>query len=160
MDCRRAKKDIHRLLDGELMDSPLERHVAACASCQKEAQSVRAFQGLLRQARVEIQPDIGFDTIFWEKVSKRQKEPWFAGFFRELEFSIPFPTLSQAMAFVFVAFFIGGTGGAVSAMNAAAPSESKKTSVQYLSGFHEFKGVPSSSVTATYLKTIENRSSA
>ena len=115
---------------------------------------------LLKGSFSTIEPSKDFERVFWQKVFERQKEPWLVRVFKDLESFIPLPTPAQAVAFVLTAFLIGGTGGAVSAMNVPADLEAKRTSVQYLSGFHEFKGIPSSSVAATYLKTIDNGGSA
>ena len=115
---------------------------------------------LLKESFSTIEPSKDFERVFWQKILERQKEPWFTRVLKDLESFVPFPTPTQAVAFLLVAFLIGGTGGVVSAMNVPTSLEAKRTSVQYLSGFHEFKGVPSSSVAAAYLKTIENRSSA
>ena len=111
---------------------------------------------LLKESFSTIEPSRDFERVFWQKIFERQKEPWLVRVLKDLEAFIPFPAPSQAVAFVLVAFLIGGTGGVVSAMNVPTSLEAKRTSVQYLSGFHEFKGIPSSSVAATYLKTIDN----
>ena len=111
---------------------------------------------LLKESFSTIEPSKDFERVFWQKILERQKEPWFVRVLKDIESYIPFPTPSQAVAFLLVALLIGGTGGVVSAMNVPTSLEAKRTSVQYLSGFHEFKGIPSFSVTATYLKTIEN----
>ena len=115
---------------------------------------------LLKESFSTIEPSKDFERVFWQKILERQKEPWFVRVLKDLESFIPFPTPVQAMAFVLTAFLIGGTGGVVSAMNVPTSLEAKRTSVQYLSGFHEFKGIPSSSVAATYLKTIDDGGSA
>ena len=115
---------------------------------------------LLKESFSTIEPSKGFEGVFWQKVLGRQKEPWFVRVLKDVESFIPFPTPAQAVAFVLVAFMIGGMGGVVSAINVPTDLEAKRTSVQYLSGFHEVKGIPSSSVAAAYLKTIENGSLA
>ena len=115
---------------------------------------------LLKESFSPIEPSKDFERVFWQKILERQKEPWFVRVLKDLESLVPFPTPSQAVAFLLVAFFIGGTGGVVSAMNVPTSLKAKRTSVQYLSGFHEFKGIPSSSVAGAYLKTIENGGSA
>jgi hypothetical protein len=107
-----------------------------------------------------IEPSKGFERLFWQKVLEKQKEPWFIRLWKELDSIIPHPSMPQMAMVVLMAFLVGGTGGVVSAMNVPTSLEAKRTSVQYLSGFHEFKGIPSSSVAATYFKTIENGSSA
>ena len=111
---------------------------------------------LLKESFSTIEPSKDFERVFWRKILDRQRDPWLVRVLKDLESLVPFPTPVQAVAFMLTAFLIGGTGGAVSAMNAPVSSEAKRTSVQYLSGFHEIKGIPSSSVAAAYLKTIEN----
>ena len=115
---------------------------------------------LLKESFSTMEPSKDFERMFWQKILERQKEPWFVRVLKDLESLVPFPTLSQTAAFVLTAFLIGGTGGVVSAMNAPASLDAKRTSVQYLSGFREFKGIPSSSVAGAYLKTMANGESA
>ncbi|MGH7198450.1 MAG: hypothetical protein ACREH5_06915 [Candidatus Omnitrophota bacterium] len=109
----------------------------------------------LKAGAPEIAPSPGFDAIFWKKVMERQKEPRLVRLFRDLESWVPTPNFSGAVAVVLIAFLVGGTGGVYSIKNAPPSLIAQRSSVQYLSGFREFQGVPASSVAATYLKTIE-----
>ncbi len=151
------------MLDGEAPDAvkaQLGLHVEGCFSCQGELRSIKAFHSILRSDPVGIEPSRDFERVFWQKVLERQKEPWFVRFLKELDSLIPHPSMPQAAMVVLMAFLVGGTGGVVSAMNSTGSFEAKRTSVQYLSGFSEFKGVPSSSIAASYLKAIDNRGAA
>ncbi len=112
------------------------------------------FETLLRAGVTEIAPSREFDALFWNKVAERQKEPPLARLFRRLGAWVPTPNFSGAVAVVLIAFLVGGAGGVYSARNAAPSLEAQRSSVQYLSGFREFQGIPASSVAATYLKTI------
>lgn len=163
MRCQMAKRDIYRLLDAELGDGrkvQLEEHLRVCVVCQEEAESIRMLHGILRTTGSDTRVSPGFDVAFWNKVHERQKEPWFLKLLKDLESWTPVPALSQAFAVLAIAFLIGGTGGIVSAMSQAQGIQAQRTSIQYLSGFREFKGIPSVSVAAAYLKTIEERTSS
>lgn len=129
MNNKPAKKSIHQLTDEE-------------------------FETLLRADVPEMAPSREFDTLFWKKVTERQKEPRLVRLFRALEAWVPTPNFSGAVAVVLIAFLVGGAGGVYSARNVAPSLEAQRSSVQYLSGFREFQGIPASSVAATYLKTI------
>ena len=155
MTCKDSKKKLY--LGSQ--EKELLSHLENCVGCRKESKSIQALDGFLKGSFSTLEPSKDFERIFWQKILERQKEPWFVRVFRDLESFIPFPTPAQGVAFVLTAFLIGGTGGVVSARSAPTSLEAKKTSVQYLSGFHEFKGIPSSSVAAAYLKTINNGSS-
>jgi len=130
MDCKPAKKSVRQWTEGE-------------------------FETLLRAGVPEITPSREFDARFWEKVTERQKEPRLIKLFRDLEAWIPTPNFSGAVAVVLIAFLVGGASGVYSIKSAPPSLESQRSSVQYLSGFREFQGVPASSVAATYLKTID-----
>ena len=151
MRCETFKKDLYRYWDGELIGAPkaeLERHLTGCVSCQKESASVENFKGLLESTgKPLVQPSLGFEARFWHKVETRHQAPWFVRLLKDLEFSLPLPNVSQAFAVLLVAFLIGGSGGVVSARTTAPLS--------YFSGFPEFKGVPSPSITAAYLKAAQ-----
>ena len=162
MDCKNIKESIYQWLDRELPDSQKREflaHLERCPGCQKESQSIEAFHGVLKESFSAVEPSKDFERVFWQRVLERQKEPWFVRFLTGLGSLVPFPIASQAVAFLLVAFLIGGTGGAVSAMNASTSLDAKRASIQYLSGFREFKGIPFSSITVAYLKTIEYASS-
>ena len=159
MDCTNSKKYIYQMLDGEApasIKAELVLHMGGCSVCQREAESIKAFQGILRNDSAKIEPSKHFERVFWQKVLERQKEPWFIRLWNELDFLIPRPSTPQMAMVVLTAFLIGGTGGDVSAVNAPVNLEAKRTSVLYLSGFQEFRGIPSSSVAAAYLQTIKS----
>jgi hypothetical protein len=163
MACKYQKK-IYRLVDGELKgadQAQLQKHVEGCLICQKEAGAIQKLTAIIKTSAVSVEPSLNFDGIFWQKVMGREKESWFAKALRHLESLIPAPNFAQAFAILLIALVIGGTGGAVSAMNALTPErlQSGRASIQYLSGFREFKGIPSSSVSAAYLRTTEERAS-
>ena len=163
MDCKDTKENIYRWLDKELPEAQTEgllAHLQRCPECREGSKSLEAFHGLLRGASSTIEPSKDFERVFWQRVLERQKEPWLVRVFRGMDSLVPYPSASQAATVVLTALLVGGTGGAVSAMNSTGALEAEKESVQYLSGFHEFKGVPFSSVAASYLKAIENGSSA
>ena len=135
MDYKQAKKSVDQWTDGE-------------------------FEALLRADVPQITPSRGFDALFWEKVTERRKEPVLVRLLRDLEAWVPTPNFSGAVAVVVIAFVVGGAGGVYSARNAAPSLDAQKSSVQYLSGFREFQGIPASSVAGSYLKTIEEGGSA
>ena len=165
-------KDYQKKLTLGIQEKDLLAHVEGCLGCRKETKSIQRLNGLLEGFFSPVEPSKDFERVFWRKILERsatkapadssfgeQKEPWFVRVLKDIESLVPLPTPSRAAAFLLVAFLIGGTGGVVSAMNVPTSLEAKRTSVQYLSGFHEFKGIPSSSVAATYLKTIESEDS-
>lgn len=146
------------MLDGEIPDSvraKLTPHLEGCSACQGELESLKTFQVILRSHPFTIEPSKDFERVFWQKALEREKEPWFIGLLKELDSLIPHPSTPQLAMVVLMAFLIGGTGGAVTAMNSVGSLEAERNSVKYLSGFREFKGVPSSSVAASYLKVID-----
>ena len=146
------------MLDGEIPDSVKARltpHLEGCSACQGELESIKAFQGILRNHPPTIEPSEDFERVFWQKALERQKEPWFIRLLKELDSLIPHPSTPQVAMVVLTAFLVGGTGGVVSARNSTGSFEAERNSVKYLSGFREFKGVPSSSVAASYLKVID-----
>lgn len=151
------------MLDGEasaVVKAELNLHVEGCSACRGELRSIEAFHGVLKSDSARIEPSKDFERIFWQKVLERQKEPWFVRFLKELESLIPRPSMPQAAMVVLMAFLVGGTGGVVFAMNSTGSFEAERTSVRYFSGFSEFKGMPSSSVAASYLKIIDDRGSS
>ena len=150
-------KDYRKKLYLGVQEKDLLAHLEDCPQCRKESKSIEALDGFLKGAFSTIEPSKNFERVFWQKILERQKDPWFERTLKSLESFVPFPTPSQAFAFSLVAFLIGGTGGAVSAMNAPVNMDAKRTSVVYLSGFNEFKGIPSSSVAATYLQTTKDK---
>lgn len=164
MKCQEIKEDVYLWLDGELSGNrkaELETHIKICVSCRKEAEAIETLNRALLGTAHEIKPSPGFEASFWNEASSRVQGPWFIKWLHDFEFSLPTPGWAQGLAVLVIALVVGGTGGAVSAMNSAQVSlEAKGASVRYLSGFREFKGVPAPSVAATYLKTIDERKNA
>lgn len=163
MKAHNNKQEIYKWLDGELKGTQkeiFETHSHTCLSCQEEIESITSFHQLLKTVPIHIEPSETFEADFWKKVYARQEESWFTKLLRDIESHIPIPNFAQAFAILLIALLIGGAGGAVSAMNAVTPQKlgSQQTSIKYLSGFQEFKGIPSSSVSASYLKTVDKRS--
>lgn len=162
MRCKERGRNISQWLDGELKDSEsteLEAHLSECLTCKQEVESRKKLDNLIQMANINVEPSSDFEATFWKKVYARGKEPWLSKLLKDIESLIPVPNLSQALAVLLIALFIGGTGGVVSAMNTITPEKlgAQQTSIKYLSGFQEFKGIPSSSVAASYLKTAEER---
>lgn len=162
MKAHNDKNKIYKWIDGELRDAEkvaFETHLERCSPCQKEVDSIRTFHQLLKTAPLQIEPSETFEADFWRKIYTRQSESWFSKLLKNIESHIPVPNFAQALTVVFVALLIGGTGGGVSAMNTMTPErlEGARTSVQYLSGFQEFRGIPSSSVAASYMKAVDER---
>lgn len=166
MKAHNNKQEIYKWLDGELkgiQKEMFETHSRTCLSCQKEIESAKTFHQLFKTASIHVEPSETFEADFWKKVYARQEKSWFTKLLRDIESHIPIPNFAQAFTVLLIALLIGGTGGAVSAMNTITPKkiETQQTSIKYLSGFQEFKGIPSSSVAASYLKlkTLEERNS-
>lgn len=162
MNCGNVQRDIYKWIEGRLerdKQGDFKSHLMKCAGCQKEVQSAKRLENLLRAGGPSIEPSPEFEANFWKKVFAREKEPWFSRLLRDFESLVPVPNFSQAFAVLLIALFVGGAGGVVSAMNTLMPErvESGRASIQYLSGFREFKGLPSSSVSASYLKAAEER---
>lgn len=161
MKCK-YQKYINQWVEQRIVHSqkPLfEAHLKGCGSCQKEVIAYQKLNELLRSSIPVTKPSSDFERIFWQKLLERQKEPWWAKVSRQLESLVPMLNLSQAFALLFFALIIGGAGGTLSAMNTLTSNNmaSSRTSIQYLSGFQEFQGVPSASVTAAYLRISEKR---
>lgn len=164
MNCKH-QKNIYQWVDGELRDVgrlAFEKHLSACLICQKEVQVLQKLNLLIRTNVVAIDPSPNFEGIFWQKVLQREKESWLSKVFRRLDSFVPTPNFAQAFAILFMALFIGGTGGFVATANTLTPEQmqAKKASVKYLSGFQEFAGIPSTSVAASYLRGASERESS
>lgn len=162
MKCRLIQKNMDRWLDGSLIDSfkrEVELHVKGCSSCQKELEIAKTLQEVLRTSNATTEPSSDFDAVFWRKVYARSSEPWFSKLLHGFEFLIPIPNFSQAFVALTLAFFLGSAGGLLSVRNAQALNLNTRLNspVQTLSGFQEFKGIPSSSVAGMYLTMIEER---
>ena len=165
MKCHGQNRNIYQWLDGELKGPEkmaFEAHLKGCSICQHEMESSRAFHVILQASSLSIEPSSNFEPNFWEKIYARQEESWLSKVLRDIESLFPVPTFSQAFAVLLMALFIGGAGGAVSATNTINPQnlEGARTSIKYLSGFQEFKGIPTSSMAASYLKVAGERSRA
>jgi hypothetical protein len=111
------------------------------------------FEVLLKSGVRDIVPSPGFEARFWSKVAERQRAPRFARLLTDLGSWVPTPNLSGAVAVLVIAFLVGGAGGVASVKNAPPALEAQRSSVQYLSGFREFQGIPASSVAGAYLKS-------
>ncbi len=151
------------MLDGEISDEAKERltvHLEGCSACQAEYKSIEAFQGHLKVGVSTIEPSAGFERIFWQKVLERKGEPWVQRVFRGLESLFPVPNFSQTAAALLFSFIIGSTSGVFAAMKEPVINQmqAKRSSIQYLSGFPEYKGLPSVSVAGTYLKMNQEES--
>ncbi|MBI2094841.1 MAG: hypothetical protein HYT89_01585 [Candidatus Omnitrophica bacterium] len=106
---------------------------------------------LLRAAKdADILPSAGFESRFWEAVGHRRQSPWFLRWLEELQALVPAPMAAPMAATLLLVFLVGGATGTVSAM-----SERPASAGQSLSGFGEFKGLPTVSVTAAYLGASE-----
>ena len=162
MECKTVKRNISRWVDGELeatQKADIEGHLQRCVSCHKEAEAFQALNPFLRQTGDPVESSRGFDTVFWAKVAERQKTPWFAKLLNDLEALVPAPNLRRAVAFATLAFFIGNLGGVVSTMRPGVQDGGSVASLKTLSALQEFKGVPSYSLAATYLKATESGAS-
>ena len=156
--CGKSLRDLSRWVDGafkgkEGMD--LADHIKTCAFCQKEAAIFQSLNRTLQSSRENIQVAPSFETVFWEKVSDRQRIPWLARFLNGLEVLVPTSNLRQAVAFSILAFFIGNMSGVGWELGQGALATASLASTRYFSSLQEFKGVPSYSLGAVYLKTIE-----
>ncbi|MBI3252829.1 MAG: zf-HC2 domain-containing protein [Candidatus Omnitrophica bacterium] len=163
MNCEKIKESVYKWLDDEMPEAQkggLLAHLEACPHCRKEAESIRSLNDSLRASFSAIEPSRDFERVFWQAIAGRSaaKEPWFIGLLKELDSLVPHLGIPQMAMAVLTALLVGGAGGIFSAVNAAVPSEVQRSSAQYLSGFNEFKGVPSPSVAASYLKVMNDRS--
>jgi anti-sigma factor RsiW len=160
MKCKDSKRYIYQMLDGETPDevkAGLIVHLEECSACQAEYKSIEAFQRDLKSEVLALEPSVRFERVFWQKVLERQKEPWIQRVFQGLESFFPVPSLSQMAAALLFSFIIGSTTGVFAAMKEPAENQMQVTrnSIQYLSGFPEYKGLPSVSVAGAYLKASQ-----
>ena len=158
MRCGAFERQIDRWLDrklgvGEKVD--FQTHRDQCGPCRTALESAQKLEALIKIAPGQIAPPRNFEALFWARLSERQKEPWILRIRRECLSLLPVPSRTEALAFALVAFIIGAGGGAISASGVAGQFEAERNSIQYLSGFREFKGMPVSSVSANYLRAIE-----
>ena len=103
---------------------------------------------ILKSVPAKIEPSRDFEAGFWHKVNAREKEPAIIRIWENLGSLIPTPSFAQAAAMLLLALLIGGGAGVVSAMNIPVPAPT-------LSGFQEIKGVPTASISGTYLKLMD-----
>lgn len=161
MNCK-YQINIHKWMDGELeglRQHEFDSHLKLCANCQVEVKQIEKLNGLIRTSAPSMEASLNFEGRFWQKVLEREKESWLAKVLRGLDSLIPVPNFAQVLTILLMALFIGGTGGFVATANTILPEQmqGKRESVKYLSGFQEFAGVPSSSVAASYLRTVSER---
>lgn len=157
MNCFKVRRNLHAWLDGELA-GPAEKvmgdHLKLCNACREAADSLRAFQNLLRTSVSAINPSPDFERSLWERIQVLQNVSWWQRFLEDLEAWIPVPSLAQAVAVLTIAFFLGGTGGAFSVWRGNGEVSTSR-GITRLSGFQEYKGLPLSSAAGTYLKQID-----
>ena len=156
--CGKSLRDLSRWVDGELKEEEgrnFSAHIETCAFCREEAAVFRAINGALRSPKEDVRVSPGFETVFWKKVSDRQRIPWLVRFLNNLEVLVPTPNLRQAIAFSILAFFIGNMGGVAGGLGQGASAAALPASIRHFSSLQEFKGVSSYSLAAVYLKTIE-----
>ncbi len=155
--CGNSLRDLSRWVDGELKDNEgrnLAAHIETCAYCRKEVAVFQLLNQALRSSSENLQVSRGFETVFWKKVSDRQRVPWFTRVLNDLEALVPVLNLKQAAAFTLLAFFIGNMGGVALGLGQGALAASP-ASLQHFSSVQEFKGIPPYSFAAAYLKTVE-----
>jgi len=161
MRCRDRRR-IYRWLDGALRGDEaqaFEIHLKQCPLCQQELESTRAFHDLLKWAPAAIEPSETFEAAFWKNAYAREREPWLTKILRDLESIMPAPNFAQAWVAILIAVLIGGGGGIFSALRTWGPAHlgAGQISIKYLSGFQEFKGIPESSITVSYMKASVER---
>lgn len=161
MNCTHHK-NIDRWVDGELKEVDrleFQQHLSLCALCQKEVQALKELNHLIRASAVSVEPSLNFEGQFWQNLLEKKEESWVAKVLRHLDSLIPTPNFAQAFATLLIALFIGGTGGFVATASTFSPEQiqANREAVQYLSGFPEFKGIPDSSIAASYLKAAPGR---
>lgn len=152
MESHIAKPELYRWADGELPSArqqQVERHLTECRLCQREAHSIRQVQQLLRSPGPVLEPSPQFETAFWHRVAARTQPQRLMQWWN-VHAWLPGVRLSHALAGMVIALVIGGLGGAVSVVSA----DDEKTFPRSLSGFDERMGVPTTSVTANYLKVL------
>jgi hypothetical protein len=103
---------------------------------------------LLKSAFSQVEPSKGFESLFWKKVAKRQRAPWFQRLFQDFEYWLPTPNFAQGVAVVLLALVIGAGSGLF-----FAGQDPPKA----FSGFDELRGIPSVSLTGAYLRAAQER---
>lgn len=158
------KKILYQWLDGELKEKEkavCEAHLSSCRRCQDEIAALKAFSQVLKASASTIHPSESFELNFREKLAAKNAESWLSKltrFFEDLRLSLPVPSFAQSLAAIVLAVFIGGTGGLLSSVTERQLNNEK--AMYHLSGFDEYKGIPTISLTGTYLKLIEGQESS
>lgn len=158
MNCRNIQRIKYAFQDGalsEIQTRSVEAHLKICLSCGEAYRESLALNKMLRVGQPVIEPSPGFEARFWARVRERETEGWLAKLDRFLADILPVPQLAPVAAFLLAAFLIGSAGGFVSFIDLANDAYRETVQVIPLSGFQEYKGVPSSSLTGTYLRAIE-----
>jgi len=78
-DCRRARKAIHEILDGDKLDEDrslwLQEHLPRCADCREFDAEMRSMQGALRSLPVSQFPDAALDRVWEQTIRQDQASP-------------------------------------------------------------------------------------
>ena len=73
-DCRRARKAVHEILDGDALEQDREQwlgdHLGQCAACREFNAEMRAMQGALRELPLSSFPEEALDRVWTETVRK------------------------------------------------------------------------------------------
>lgn len=162
MKCKAARKQISRGLDDALSPAAkagLQSHVESCAACAAEVTREKKLRALLRAERPLLQPSENFERTFWRKASESPKEFRWSWLWESIESVLPSPSFAQAAAAILLGLLVGGAGGALALWGAGVSPRGPEVSlaVHSLTGFTEYKGLPSASLTAAYLQTEEKR---
>jgi anti-sigma factor RsiW len=99
MSCRRMENRIMAYVDGRLKESErldVEKHLAACGTCQLRVNEFRAVSSLLDEMP-QIEPSAAFDVRVRARVAAEPvKQGWWAGF-------IPSPRVAFAASLLLLA---------------------------------------------------------
>jgi hypothetical protein len=110
---------------------------------------------MLRAGQTALEPSPGFEARFWARVRARESEGWPAKLGRFFEDLLPVPQLAPVAAFLLAAFLIGSAGGFAAFLDFSNEPFLAGGQVTPMSGFEEYKGLPISSLSGTYLRAIE-----
>ena len=162
MKCMAARKQISPWLDNASSPAAragLEAHAKVCAACAAEVSREKKLRALLRADQPLIQPSADFERNFWREVSESPRESRWSWLWESIETVLPSPSFAQALAAVLLGLLVGGAGGAISLWSAAIPQRGPDVIVtaHSLTGFSEYKGLPSASLAAAYLQSEEKR---
>jgi len=82
-DCRRARKAIHEILDGDALEKDREQwlhdHLGECLACREFDAEMRALQAALRELPVSQFPEESLDRVWTETVRQdrgARRKPW------------------------------------------------------------------------------------